>query len=67
MSLFAVALRFPFTGSKGPSPNHEKQSQTIIPPPPNITVRTYAVHTFGQVARHPPNPDSSVELPDGET
>ena len=38
MSLCAVALRFIFTGNKGPSPNHEKQSQTIIPPPPNFTV-----------------------------
>ena len=25
MSLYAVALRFPFTGTKGPSTNHEKQ------------------------------------------
>jgi hypothetical protein len=30
--LYAVALRFPLTGTKGPSPNHEKQPQTIIPP-----------------------------------
>ena len=30
MSLYAVALRFPFTGTKGPSSNHEKQPQTII-------------------------------------
>jgi hypothetical protein len=29
---YAVALRFPFTGTKGKSPNHEKQPQTIIPP-----------------------------------
>jgi hypothetical protein len=29
---------FPFTGTKGSSPNHEKQPQTIIPPPPNFTV-----------------------------
>jgi hypothetical protein len=40
MSLFAVALTFPFTGTKGPSPNHEKQPQTIIPPPPNFTIGT---------------------------
>uniref|UniRef100_A0A4W5PB89 N-terminal EF-hand calcium binding protein 2 n=1 Tax=Hucho hucho TaxID=62062 RepID=A0A4W5PB89_9TELE len=40
MSLYAVALRFPFTATKGLSPNHEKQSQTIIPPPPNFTVGT---------------------------
>ena len=33
-SLYAV----PFTGTKGPSPNHEKQPQTIISPPPNFTV-----------------------------
>jgi hypothetical protein len=37
MSLYAVALRFPFTGTKGPSSNHEKQPQTIIPPPQNFT------------------------------
>jgi hypothetical protein len=40
MSLFAVELRFSFTGSKGPSLNHEKQTQTIIPPPPNFAVGT---------------------------
>ena len=34
-----VCCRFPFTGTKGPSPNHEKQPQTI-PPPPNVTVGT---------------------------
>ena len=38
MSLYAVALRFPFTGTKGQCPNHEKQTQTIIPPPPNLTL-----------------------------
>ncbi|KAK6297583.1 hypothetical protein J4Q44_G00321660 [Coregonus suidteri] len=38
--LYAVAFRFPFTGTKGPSPNQEKQPQTIIPPPPNFTVGT---------------------------
>uniref|UniRef100_A0A4W5K0L6 Uncharacterized protein n=1 Tax=Hucho hucho TaxID=62062 RepID=A0A4W5K0L6_9TELE len=30
--------KFPFTGTKGPSPNHEKQPQTIICHPPNFTV-----------------------------
>jgi hypothetical protein len=35
-----VALRFPFTGTKGPSPNHEKQPQTIIYPLSNFTVGT---------------------------
>jgi len=40
MSLYAVALIFHFTGSKGSSLNHEKQPQTIIPPPPNVTVGT---------------------------
>ena len=40
ISLYAVKLRFPFIGTKGPSPNHEKQSQTIIPHPPNFTVST---------------------------
>ena len=32
MSLYAVVSRLPFTGNKGPSPNHEKQPQPIIPP-----------------------------------
>ena len=40
MSLNAVELRFPFTGNKGCSANHEKQLQSIIPPPPNFTVGT---------------------------
>jgi hypothetical protein len=57
ISLYAVELRFPFSGTKGPSQNHEKQPQTIIPPPPNFTVGT----AFGQVALswHQPKPDSS--------
>ena len=38
--LYAVALTFPFTGTKGPNPNREKQPQTIIPPPPNFTAGT---------------------------
>ena len=40
MSLYDVVLRFHFTGTKGPSPNNEKQPQTIIPPPPNFAVGT---------------------------
>jgi hypothetical protein len=40
MSSYAVALRFTFTGTKRPSPNHEKQPETIIPHPPNFTVGT---------------------------
>ena len=40
MLLYAVALRFPFTGTKEPKPNLKKQPQTIIPPPPNFTVNT---------------------------
>ena len=40
MSLYAVALTFPFTLTKGRSSNHEKQPQTIIPPPPYFTVGT---------------------------
>ena len=40
MSLYTVVLRFPFTGTKRPSPNHEKQPQIIIPHPPNFTVGT---------------------------
>jgi hypothetical protein len=30
MPLYAVELRFPFTGTEGTSPNHEKQSQRRI-------------------------------------
>jgi hypothetical protein len=45
MSLYAVELSFPFTGNKGPRPNHEKQPETIIPHPPNVTVGA----AFGQV------------------
>jgi hypothetical protein len=30
--MYAVAFRFPFTGTKGPILNCEKQPQTIIPP-----------------------------------
>jgi hypothetical protein len=51
MSLYAVPLRFPFTGTKGPSLNHE-----TLPAP---------MH-YAAFSRHPPNPDSSVGLPDGE-
>uniref|UniRef100_A0A0E9QF86 Uncharacterized protein n=1 Tax=Anguilla anguilla TaxID=7936 RepID=A0A0E9QF86_ANGAN len=40
MSLYAVALRFPFTGTKRLDLNHGKQPQTIIPPTPNFTVGT---------------------------
>ena len=40
ISLYTVALRFPFTATKGPSLNHEQQPRTIIPPPPNFTVGT---------------------------
>ena len=56
MSLYAVALRFPFTGTKGPSSNHEKQPQTRIPPPPNFTDRTmhWRMVVFSW---HPPNTD----------
>jgi hypothetical protein len=36
MSFYVVASRFPFTGNKGPSPNHEKQPQTIFTPPQNL-------------------------------
>ena len=65
MSLYAAALRFHFTGMKGSSLNHEKQPQTIIPPPPNMTV---AMNAFAQVAFswHPPNSDLSIGLPGGE-
>ena len=59
MSLYAVALRFPFTGTKGPSPNHCSSSTKLYICP----------YAFGQVAFswHLPNPDLSVGLPDGES
>jgi hypothetical protein len=60
ISLYAVAFRFPFTGTKVPSKNHEKQ------PPTKLYSWHYAL---GQVVFSwcPPNPDdSSVGLPDGE-
>jgi hypothetical protein len=47
MSLYAVALRFPLTGTKGPSLNNEKQSQNFIPPPTNITVGTMHLQLTG--------------------
>ena len=40
ISWYAEAFRVPFTGAKGPSPAPEKQSHTIIPPPPNFTLGT---------------------------
>jgi hypothetical protein len=40
MSVYAVELKCPFTETKGPSPNHDKQPQTIIPNPPNFRVVT---------------------------
>jgi hypothetical protein len=38
MSLYAVALSFPFNGTKEPCMNDEKQPQIIIPPEPNSTI-----------------------------
>jgi hypothetical protein len=57
MPLYAVALRFPFTGTNEPSPKHENQPQTII-----------ILYAFEPIAFswHPPNPDSSIGLSDGE-
>jgi hypothetical protein len=49
MSLYVVALTFPFTGTKGPSPNHEKQPQTITPPPPNRVQWRRALHHSSQL------------------
>uniref|UniRef100_A0A674E5Y3 Myosin IXb n=1 Tax=Salmo trutta TaxID=8032 RepID=A0A674E5Y3_SALTR len=65
MSLYAVALRFPFTGTKGTSPNHLKTA----PDHYSSSTKLYSWHyALGQVTSswHPPNPDSSVALPDGE-
>jgi hypothetical protein len=36
MSLYAVSLRFPFTGTKGPSPDHEKQPRPLGPTDPSF-------------------------------
>ena len=57
MSLYVVALRFPFTGTNEPSPKHQKQPQTII-----------ILYVFEPIAFswHPPNLDSSIGLSDGE-
>ena len=47
MSLYAVALRFPFTGTRGPSPNHEKTA----PDHYSSSTKLYSWHyAFGQVA-----------------
>ena len=47
MLLYAVALRFTFTGTKGPSPNNENQTQTINS---YSTTNLYSWHyTVGQV------------------
>ena len=46
MYLTAVALRFPFTGTKEPSPNHEKRPYNFSP-----TIKFYSWHyALGQVA-----------------
>jgi hypothetical protein len=39
-SFYALVLRCPFSGTKGPSTNHEKQPHAIFPPPPNFRVGT---------------------------
>ena len=49
----AVALRFPFTET---SPNHEKQPQTTMPPPPDVTIEFWQVVS----SWHPPNLDFTV-------
>ena len=58
MLLYAVALRFPFTETKGQSPNHYSSS----------TKRYSWDYALGKVAFswHPPNPDLSVKLLDCE-
>ena len=59
----ASVLRFPFIGTKGPNPKHEKQHQTIILPPPNFPVGT--THSGRQ--RSPGiRQTQSLRLPDGE-
>ena len=64
MSLYAVALIFPFTGTKGPSPHRE-----TAPDHYSSSTKLYSWHyTFGQVAFswHLQNPDLCVGLTDGE-
>jgi hypothetical protein len=63
MSSYDVALRFPFTGPEGPepwktAPDHYSSSTKLYSWP----------YALGQVvfSWHPPNPDSSITLPDGE-
>jgi hypothetical protein len=59
MSLYAVVLRFPFTETKGPIPNHEKPDHY------SFTTKLYRCHyALGQVAFSwlLPNPDWFVGL-----
>jgi len=65
ISWYAEAFRAPFTGTKGPSPAPEKQPHTIIPPPPNFTLGTMQSDEV-PFPWQPPNPDSSIRLPDGK-
>lgn len=34
-----IYITLPLTGTKRPSPNPKKDHKTIIPPPPNLTLR----------------------------
>ena len=57
ISWYAEAFRVPFTGTKGPSPAPEKQPHTIIPLHQTLHLVPFSWK--------PPNPDSSIRLPDG--
>jgi len=65
LGMLKHSVRVNFTGTKGPSPAPEKQPYPIIP----ASTKLYTWHSAdGQVPFpwQPPNPDSSIRLPDGE-
>ncbi len=65
ISWYAEAFRVPFTGTKGPSPAPEKTT-------PHHNPLSTKLHSWHNAVRQvpfswqPPNPDSSIRLPDGE-
>uniref|UniRef100_A0A8C5R0U7 Uncharacterized protein n=1 Tax=Leptobrachium leishanense TaxID=445787 RepID=A0A8C5R0U7_9ANUR len=52
MSWYAEAFRVPFTGTKGPSQDPEKQPHTIIPPPPSFTLGTMQSDKYRSPGNH---------------
>ena len=63
MTLYAVALRFPFTGTKGPCPTMKNSLSPLFLF--HQTLQLSLCIRAGSVC-HPPNPDSSVGLADGK-